>query len=91
MKTCTKCHKEFPLDSFGALAGTKDGHMYWCRTCETKRRRARPPAPSIEEQPGPEPVEAAPRAYHPSGWPLLDTPRLRDYLRDHHAPASLNQ
>jgi DNA-directed RNA polymerase subunit RPC12/RpoP len=33
MKTCSKCKKELPLDSFYKRKGTKDGLQYECKKC----------------------------------------------------------
>lgn len=41
VKTCSKCEKTKPVDSFSADAGTRDGFQYWCLAC---KRISRPTA-----------------------------------------------
>lgn len=35
LKTCTKCNHPLPLSDFHKRAGTKDGHAYMCRYCQS--------------------------------------------------------
>jgi hypothetical protein len=39
MKVCTKCSKEKPLDEFGSLKASKDGHMSICKECNRERSK----------------------------------------------------
>jgi len=36
MKKCTKCGKEYPLESFGKDKRNNDGRIYECRICRAK-------------------------------------------------------
>ncbi len=42
-KTCTRCGREFPLESFPTSKKAKDGHISVCKECNSKARsEARP-------------------------------------------------
>ena len=45
-KTCTLCGKTKPLEEFTKHRGTKDGHSYWCKECNSKRNKMFRESPS---------------------------------------------
>lgn len=50
MKTCTKCDKELPKESFSARKLSKDGLMIWCKTCMREYHTARKADPVAVEK-----------------------------------------
>lgn len=43
-KTCTMCHKSFPISNFGINRTKKDGHQNICKECRRKYDAQRIPA-----------------------------------------------
>lgn len=39
MKKCTKCYLNLPLSAFDKNKNKKDGHVYECKSCRSKRDR----------------------------------------------------
>lgn len=50
-KTCPRCHRTLPLDTFGKNARSKDGRQSWCRPCAAAWAREGSPRKLVQGPP----------------------------------------